>query len=124
MEHSVELKAQIVWESFESLLTTNQRALLTLFKNNGVLTHHASGADISFNNQTNPGFFWLLKGVVKCDGQPEKLRISGDFIGLQEMLEGTTFQTSFDFTAAENLLIFGSDASNAFAEAPPPKQGF
>jgi len=25
---------------------------------------------------------------------------------------------------AENLLIYGADVSNAFAEAPPPKQGF
>jgi hypothetical protein len=25
---------------------------------------------------------------------------------------------------AENLIIFGADVSNAFAEAPPPKQGF
>jgi hypothetical protein len=25
---------------------------------------------------------------------------------------------------AENLLIFGADMSNAFAEAPPPKQSF
>ena len=27
-------------------------------------------------------------------------------------------------SAAENLLIFGTDMSNAFAKAPPPKQGF
>jgi hypothetical protein len=26
--------------------------------------------------------------------------------------------------AAENLLVFGADVSNAFGEAPPPKQGF
>ena len=26
--------------------------------------------------------------------------------------------------AAENLLVYGADVSNAFAEAPPPKQGF
>ena len=26
--------------------------------------------------------------------------------------------------AAKNLLIFGSDVSNAFAKSPPPKQGF
>ncbi len=30
----------------------------------------------------------------------------------------------YAITAAENLLIFGADVSNAFAEAPPPKQGF
>jgi CRP-like cAMP-binding protein len=106
MEHTTELKAQYVWESFESLLTANQRALLDLFKNNGVLEHHTEGNRIYFNNQTNPGFFWLLKGVIKCEGQPEKLRISGDFIGLREMLEGTIFQSNFDFTATENLLLF------------------
>ncbi len=27
-------------------------------------------------------------------------------------------------TVAENMLVFGSDICNAFAEAPPPKQGF
>jgi hypothetical protein len=30
----------------------------------------------------------------------------------------------YSVSAAENLLIFGADVSNAFAEAPPPKQGF
>jgi hypothetical protein len=30
----------------------------------------------------------------------------------------------YDVAAAENLLVFGADVSNAFAEAPPPKQGF
>eukprot|EP00804_Cyclotella_cryptica_P010142 CCRYP_018497-RA/>CCRYP_018497-RA protein AED:0.41 eAED:0.40 QI:0/0/0/1/0/0/5/0/765 len=44
-----------------------------------------------------------------------------------------TFANSIDQTgsrifyaiaAAENLLVFGADVSNAFGEAPPPKQGF
>jgi hypothetical protein len=30
----------------------------------------------------------------------------------------------YAITAAENLLVFGSDVCNAFAEAPLPKQGF
>jgi hypothetical protein len=30
----------------------------------------------------------------------------------------------YAITAIENLLIFGADVSNAFAEAPPPKQSF
>jgi hypothetical protein len=30
----------------------------------------------------------------------------------------------YAIAAAENLLIYGADVSNAFAEAPPPKQGF
>jgi hypothetical protein len=30
----------------------------------------------------------------------------------------------YTVAAAENLLMFGADISNTFAEAPPPKQGF
>ena len=30
----------------------------------------------------------------------------------------------YAIAAAENLLVYGADVSNAFAEAPPPKQGF
>jgi hypothetical protein len=30
----------------------------------------------------------------------------------------------YGISAAENLLILGADVGNAFAEAPPPKQGF
>jgi hypothetical protein len=30
----------------------------------------------------------------------------------------------YAIAAAENLLVFGADVLNAFAEAPPPKQGF
>jgi hypothetical protein len=30
----------------------------------------------------------------------------------------------YGISVAENLLVFGADVSNAFSEAPPPKQGF
>jgi hypothetical protein len=30
----------------------------------------------------------------------------------------------YAIAAAENLLVYGVDVSNAFTEAPPPKQGF
>jgi hypothetical protein len=30
----------------------------------------------------------------------------------------------YAIAAAENLLVYGMDVSNAFAKAPPPKQGF
>jgi hypothetical protein len=30
----------------------------------------------------------------------------------------------YAIAAVENLLVYGADVSNAFAEAPPPKQGF
>jgi len=47
---------------------------------------------------------------------------------LDEMYANCVDQTSsrqfYAVSAAENVLIFGADVSNAFAEAPPPKQGF
>jgi hypothetical protein len=36
----------------------------------------------------------------------------------------TSSQLFYAISAAENLLIYGADVSNAFAETPPPKQGF
>ena len=30
----------------------------------------------------------------------------------------------YGIAAVENLLIFGADVTNAFGDAPPPKQGF
>jgi hypothetical protein len=39
-------------------------------------------------------------------------------------LNQTSARIFYVVTAAENLIIFGADTSNAFAEAPPPKQGF
>jgi hypothetical protein len=47
---------------------------------------------------------------------------------LDEVYANCVDQTSsrlfYAMSAAENLLIFGSNVCNAFAEAPPPKQGF
>jgi len=47
---------------------------------------------------------------------------------LDETYANCVDQTSsclfYAIAAAENMLVFGSDVSNAFAEAPPPKQGF
>jgi hypothetical protein len=39
-------------------------------------------------------------------------------------VDQTSSQLFYMIAAVENLLIFGADVSNAFAEAPPPKQGF
>jgi hypothetical protein len=39
-------------------------------------------------------------------------------------VDQTSSRLFYAIAAAENLLIFGSDVCNAFAEAPPPKQGF
>ena len=59
-----------------------------------------------------------------CDGSPR----SGQAKILDKTYANCVDQTSsrlfYAVSAAENLLIYGADVSNAFAEAPPPKQGF
>ena len=39
-------------------------------------------------------------------------------------VDQTSARLFYAVAAAENMLVFGADVSNAFAEAPPPKQGF
>ncbi len=64
------------------------------------------------------------KARCVCDGSMR----SGKVLVLAEMYANCVEQISsclFDaVAAAENLLVFGADVSNAFAEAPPPKQPF
>ncbi len=59
-----------------------------------------------------------------CDGSPR----SGQAKVLDETYANCVDQTSsqlfYAIAAVENMLIFGADVSNAFAEAPPRKQGF
>ncbi len=58
-----------------------------------------------------------------CDGSPRL----GQAKILDETYANCVDQTSarlfYAIAAAENLMIYGADVSNAFAEAPPPKQG-
>jgi len=64
------------------------------------------------------------KARCVCDGSTR----SGAVRILAETYANCVDQTGarifYAVAAAENLLIFGADVSNAFAEAPPPKQGF
>ena len=64
------------------------------------------------------------KARCVCDGSSR----SGSVKVLDEVYANCVDQTSsrlfYAVCAAENLLVFGSDVCNAFAEAPPPKQGF
>ena len=64
------------------------------------------------------------KARCVCDGSSR----SGLVKVLDEVYANCVDQTSAHFfyavAAVENLLVFGSDVCNAFAEAPPPKQGF
>jgi hypothetical protein len=39
-------------------------------------------------------------------------------------VDQTSSRLFYAISAAENLLVFGADVSNAFAKAPPPRQGF
>jgi hypothetical protein len=64
------------------------------------------------------------KAQFACDGSP--------WLGHAHILDKTYAnyinQTSshlfYGIAAAKNLLVYGADVSNAFAETPPPKQGF
>ena len=64
------------------------------------------------------------KARCTCDGSTR----SGQVRVLDETYANCVDQTSarlfYGIAAAENLIVYGADVSNAFAEAPPPKQGF
>ncbi len=64
------------------------------------------------------------KARCSCNGSSH----SGSVEVLDKVYANCVNQTSsrlfYDVSAVENLLIFGSDVCNAFAEAPRPKQGF
>jgi hypothetical protein len=64
------------------------------------------------------------KARCVCDGSS----CSGSVKVLNKVYANCVNQTSsrlfYAVSAAENLLIFGSNVCNAFAKAPPPKQGF
>jgi hypothetical protein len=64
------------------------------------------------------------KAQCTCDGST----CSGQVPILNKTYANCIDQTSacllYGVVAAENLIVYGADVSNAFAEAPPPKQGF
>jgi hypothetical protein len=64
------------------------------------------------------------KARMACDGSPRggKARIL-DYTHAN-CIDHTASRLFYGISAAENLLIYGADVSNAFSEAPPPKQGF
>jgi hypothetical protein len=71
--------------------------------------------------------------IKELDGRKKaRCTCDGSTRGGQGRILDHTFANSIDQTgsqifyaiaAAENLLVFGADVSNAFGEAPPPKQG-
>ena len=85
--------------------------------------------------KTSAVFNLIWTYVIKeLDGRKKaRCTCDGSTRGGQVRVLDHTFANSIDQTgsrifyataAAENLLVFGADVSNAFGEAPPPKQGF
>jgi hypothetical protein len=64
------------------------------------------------------------KAQCTCDGLPcpgQARILDKTYINCVDQTGAKIF---YSILAAENLLIFGADVSNAFAKAPPPKQGY
>ena len=64
------------------------------------------------------------KSRCTCDGSTRGGQVRVLDHTFANALDQTTGRLFYAIAAAENLLVYGSDASNAFGEAPPPKQGF
>ncbi len=58
-----------------------------------------------------------------CDGSTQSgmVCVLAEYANSVDQMSAHLF---YAFAATENLLVSGTDVSNAFAEAPPPKQGF
>jgi hypothetical protein len=64
------------------------------------------------------------KARCVCDGSTRSGSVQVLNKTYANCVDRTSSQLFYAVAAAENLLVFGADVSNAFAEAPPPKQGF
>ena len=64
------------------------------------------------------------KARCTCDGSTRGGQVRVLDYTYANSPDHTCSRLFYALSAAENLLIFGADVSNAFVEAPPPKQGF
>jgi hypothetical protein len=64
------------------------------------------------------------KARCTCDGSTRGGQVRVLDFTYANSPDHTCSRMFYALTAAENLLLFGADVSNAFAEAPPLKQGF
>ncbi|KAL7528065.1 hypothetical protein ACHAWF_009840 [Thalassiosira exigua] len=64
------------------------------------------------------------KARMTCDGSTRAGQVRVLDYTYANCVDQTSSRLFYAISAAENLLIYGSDVSNAFGEAPPPKQGF
>ena len=85
--------------------------------------------------KTDACFYMIWTYSIKTDDGRKKARMTcdGSTRGGQvrvldhvhaNSLDQTSSRMFYALAAVEVLYVFGSDASNAFGEAPPPKQGF
>ena len=64
------------------------------------------------------------KARCACDGSSRGGKVRVLDLVYANCVDHTTGRMFYAITAAEQLKCYGGDVSNAFAEAPPPKQGF
>ncbi|KAL7532841.1 hypothetical protein ACHAWF_004261 [Thalassiosira exigua] len=64
------------------------------------------------------------KARCTCDGSTRSGQVRVLDYTYANCVDQTSSRLFYACVAAENLAIFGADVSNAFGEAPPPKQGF
>ncbi|KAL7526038.1 hypothetical protein ACHAXR_001283, partial [Thalassiosira sp. AJA248-18] len=64
------------------------------------------------------------KARCTCDGSTRAGQVRVLDYTYANCVDHTSSRLFYAIVAAENLIVFGADVSNAFGEAPPPKQGF
>ncbi|KAL7550305.1 hypothetical protein ACHAWF_013539, partial [Thalassiosira exigua] len=64
------------------------------------------------------------KARCTCDGSTRSGQVRVLDYTYANCVDQTSARLFYAVAAAENLVVFGADVSNAFGEAPPPKQGF
>jgi len=64
------------------------------------------------------------KARCVCDGSSRSGQVRVLDHTYANCVDRTGSRIFYAISAAENMLVYGADVSNAFAEAPPPKQGF
>jgi hypothetical protein len=64
------------------------------------------------------------KARCVCDGSTRSGQVQVLDETYANCVDHTSARLFYAVAAGENLKIYGADVSNAFAEAPPPKQGF
>ena len=64
------------------------------------------------------------KARCTCDGSTRGGQVRVLDYTYANSPDHTCLRLFYAIAAAEDLVLYGADVSNAFAEAPPPKQGF